>query len=279
MSSKPSMSWHRFWDKPPCIAISHDSIYRFSKQELALSVTDDGYRMGPGFLAAYDLRDKPLDGIYRTVIYDRQAGVVLSVRSVNFLLARVEQQFTNTEMYMHDYTLSLLGIKERHIISCGSYAYFSFYSFRHRPLDLVGLCPMVDFAFADQKAAFRTSNIPCRFLFDVASRPGKAKHDLQAGLTHNWAIKFYLQQLNERHGAAKPKWPADSILHQPGYVAGQTMKKLEATDFMQAARKCEEDLAQGFSLEFLRKLEYPLYGGADIDRMLDACRAAYKNMH
>ena len=208
MSSKPSMSCHRFWDKPPCIAISHDSIYRFSKQELAQSVTDAGYRMGPGFLAAYDLRDKPLDGIYRTVIYDRQAGVVLSVRSVNFLLARVERQFTNTEMYMHDYTLSLLGIKERHIISCGSYAYFSFYSFRHRPLDLVGLCPMVDFAFwsakakstiglcpmvdfafADQKAAFRTSNIPCRFLFDVASRPGKAKHDLQAGLTHNWEAK------------------------------------------------------------------------------------------
>ena len=135
-------------------------------------VEDEHYSINQKTLALYEFQQKPLLGKYKSVIFDIQAGIILSYNSTRSLFTSFSKECLLAGLEFQREFARKINLKNHNTIATGRLAYFSTRSYNSGNIDWVALHQMVAFQPLNLSAvAFKT--VSCGdsdyiFAFDIA---------------------------------------------------------------------------------------------------------------
>ncbi|GHV97675.1 hypothetical protein lacNasYZ03_17670 [Lactobacillus nasalidis] len=173
------------------------------------------YRLGPGFILAYDLGPA---AAWRTLVVDRNRGELLVKKSTKALLAAFINQDLPGGYPLQKKLCDLLEIKEQHVISAGHGAIFSPSSL-HAPLvDLVALQQMRQLDHDQGCLALTDLAGNNRYLFETPRGYARARQQLQEAVEHNALYCALFHGLAGRVGCPACSRLGDwNLLYAPRY--------------------------------------------------------------
>lgn len=108
-------------------------------------VHDDEYHFNPNTIAIYNFADNPMFGKYKTVVLDKQDGIVISVKSSKSVLHKYTKHVLISGLSLQKSIARILGLASFHSISLVHLVFFSLHAYSKRNTDWVGLHFSEDF--------------------------------------------------------------------------------------------------------------------------------------
>ncbi|QYN59330.1 hypothetical protein GYM68_08790 [Lactobacillus panisapium] len=183
-------------------------------------VEDGHYSINQKTLALYEFQQQPLLGKYKSVIFDIQAGIILSYNSTRSLFTTFSKECLLAGLEFQREFARKINLKNHNTIATGRLAYFSTRSYNSGNIDWVALHQMVAFQPLNLSAvAFKT--VSCGdsdyiFAFDNCSR--YISEQIDNGLFYNHALyqlaSVHLERILGWHVTATK---GKSLIDQPEY--------------------------------------------------------------
>lgn len=114
---------------------------------------DNKYEVVPTMIAMYNFQEKPLAGLYQTVIFDRDKGIILTTKNSRQLM----NQFVRTKSLNFSHSRLIqekLAIHERHALCLGNYSYFSIQGYSKQTADWVSLHQVTQMELIHDQSSF-----------------------------------------------------------------------------------------------------------------------------
>lgn len=103
------------------------------------------YHFNPNTIAIYNFADNPMFGKYKTVVLDKQDGIVISVKSSKSVLHKYTKHVLISGLSLQKSIARILGLASFHSISLVHLVFFSLHAYSKRNTDWVGLHFSEDF--------------------------------------------------------------------------------------------------------------------------------------
>ena len=119
-------------------------------------VHDDKYHFNPNTIAIYNFADNPMFGKYKTVVLDKQDGIVISVKSSKSVLHKYTKHVLISGLSLQKSIARILGLASFHSISLVHLVFFSLHAYSKRNTDWVGLHFSEDFDMQKNPITFKS---------------------------------------------------------------------------------------------------------------------------
>ena len=241
---------------------------------------DNNYRIKPSTLFAFDCQLKPIQDKYQTVVFDQEEGLILLEKmTTRSLFYQAYKTAPERELTIKKFLSRLLNVTGQHVQAFGSYAYFSFFSLRNRPLDLVSLHQMRRFDCSQEMGHFLT--LDCRYAFEtpLPARKGSAWTLLQDAITLNAACLELLRQRASMWGCQLKTSRQKSLLTDPAYQRSDIVASLKEVDLYQLYQEADSKIidlcSDSFYQEFADEIDKKCWKIGDLHNLLAKCSRNY----
>ncbi|CAM3152645.1 hypothetical protein SAMN04487792_0565 [Lactobacillus bombicola] len=132
------------------------------------------YLLNANTLAIYEFQQQPFLGIYKSVIFDCQEGIILCQQSSSTLITTFAQKALLGGLEFQRELADKLNLKGHNVIATGNLAYFSLQSYNSSNVDSIALHQISKFKFLNSATViFKTINYNGHrysFIFDKHSK-------------------------------------------------------------------------------------------------------------
>lgn len=228
-------------------------------------ITDPDYCINPDTLVLYQFQHQPLFGEYKSVIFDRRKGIVLSRRSSSALFTAFSRRNLLAGLEFQRYLARRFNFRGSNVIATGRLAYFSTRSYNRGNIDWIALHRMVDASdLSISSLAFKTIDYNYCFIFDQCSR--YIGTQLSRSLTYNHVLfKLIHTHLQDSLGWQIKQPKGQSLIDQTDYffpspvTDNHQLKDAVMELLHQKQLQYINELSDYYELPFLRQADYPIF--------------------
>lgn len=228
--------------------------------------TDADYGINPNTLVIYQFQNQPLLGKYKSVIFDRSQGIVLSRRSSCALMTAFGRRKLLAGLEFQRYLARKLKFRGSNVIATGRLAYFCTRSYNQGNVDWIALHQMVDeHNLSITSLAFKT--LDRNYCFNFAHCIHYIGRQLSPSLTYNHLLCELIQaHLQDYLGWQIKLIRGQSLIDQPVYflpcpaiAADQQLKDVIKELLQEQQLRHLNELSDYYELPFLRQTDYPVF--------------------
>lgn len=181
----PTATEFQVWDK--------EKIRKYIPNHQALKeyiTIDSTYKIKPSMIVLFDFSSEPIIGKYKSVIFDTEAGIILTTKNSRQLFNSLSQSSTLGLKYQNKLRQQL-GLKRKHVFALGNYAYFSLNGFSQLNTSWLALHQLSDFIqLAETEAPASTIKLnSTQYLFKFTSCAPHIQKRLHESITLNQELK------------------------------------------------------------------------------------------
>lgn len=206
----PTIPQYRNWSKEK---VKHLVV---GNPELEEYVTvEPKYCLNKNTIILYNFSDKPLVGIYKSVIFDIEKGIVLSQRSPRQIAQDFVKNILISGLSFSKALMKELGIKYHHVISLGHTAYFSLKGYTQVQTDWAGLHHIADYRPTAKGLVITSTKINnYQYNFIFCDHAAQIMTRLRESLYHNAVTHELLHEYLFELGLNNCGISKESILHE-----------------------------------------------------------------
>ncbi|MCZ3621640.1 hypothetical protein [Lactobacillus mulieris] len=181
----PTATEFQVWDKDKIREYipHHDALKKY------ITINSD-YEVQPSMIVLFDFSSEPIATKYKSVIFDTQAGIILTTKNSRQLFNSLSKNSTLGLKYQNKLR-EQLGLKRKHVFALGNYAYFSLNGFSQINTSWLALHQFSDFIqLAETEAQASTIQLnSTQYLFKFSSCAPQIQKRLHESITLNQELK------------------------------------------------------------------------------------------